>query len=412
MSWVEGVVGLTIEKQILSACMIKDFFKETQDVVSKEMFANGVGTIFDTIASAQKKYDSDLDINTLIQLHRNKYPALPDSSREPIEEVIKELDKYKPMNKDILKDLIVDFWRKDKAHKISDLSADIWLGNSDDFTMLRSLVDTAIEKTPEDDANFTKVEDTVKDYIEKWDEGFEFKFELQPLADKLNGAGRGNLGIVFARPETGKTTFCTYLVAEYIRQGFKVAYFANEEPGRLVKGRVFSAYLRRSVDELKEHIEDSMIIYKKEIEPNFDLLEGRGISLIEIDKFLDIHKPDIVLIDQLDKTVINGNFIRLDEKLRALYEGSRTLAKKHQVLLWAVSQASYDAQGRQEVDFSMLENSRTGKAAEADLIIGIGKNYGEEDDYIRHLCISKNKLNGWHGTVTCSIDIFRARYEL
>ena len=36
----------------------------------------------------------------------------------------------------------------------------------------------------------------------------------------------------------------------------------------------------------------------------------------------------------------------------------------------------------------------------------------EEEDYIRHLCVSKNKLNGWHGTVTCSIDIHRARYEL
>ena len=88
--------------------MITDFFKETEDVVSKEMFANGVGTIFETISSAQKKYDSDIDVNTLIQLHRSKYPALPDSSREPIEEVIKELDKYKPSNRTILKEFLFD----------------------------------------------------------------------------------------------------------------------------------------------------------------------------------------------------------------------------------------------------------------------------------------------------------------
>ena len=317
-----------------------------------------------------------------------------------------------PSNKVILKDLIVDFWKKDKAHKISDLSADIWLGNSDDFTVLRTLVDTAIEKAPEDEGNFQEVKDDVKDYIDGWDQGFEFKFELQSLADRISGAGRGNLGIIFARPETGKTTFCTYLVSEYIRQGFKVAYFANEEPGRLVKGRVFSAYLRRSIDEMKKNLEDSMNVYKNEIEPNLKLLEGRGITLSEIEKFIDIHKPDVVMVDQLDKVVINGNFARTDEKLRALYEGARTIAKKQQVLFWSVSQASYDAQGRQEVDFSMLENSRTGKAAEADIIIGIGKNFGEEEDYVRHLCISKNKLNGWHGTVTCSIDIYRARYEL
>ena len=385
---------MSLEKQILSACLSHEFYKDTVEVVSKDMFANGVGTIFDTISFAQQKYESDIDINTLIQLHRNKYPALPESSREPIEDVIKELDKFMPSNKVILKDLIIDFWKKDKAHKISDLSADIWLGNSDDFTVLRALVDTAIEKAPEDEGNFQEVKDDVKDYIDGWDQGFEFKFELQSLADRISGAGRGNLGIIFARPETGKTTFCTYLVSEYIRQGFKVAYFANEEPG------------------MKKNLEDSMNVYKNEIEPNLKLLEGRGITLSEIEKFIDIHKPDVVMVDQLDKVVINGNFARTDEKLRALYEGARTIAKKQQVLFWSVSQASYDAQGRQEVDFSMLENSRTGKAAEADIIIGIGKNFGEEEDYVRHLCISKNKLNGWHGTVTCSIDIYRARYEL
>ena len=403
---------MTIEKQILSACLSHEFYKETSEVVNKEMFPNGVSTIFDTISSAQEKYESDIDINTLIQLHRNKYPALPDSSREPIEEVIKDLDNFKPSNSEILKDLVIEFWKKNKAHKISDLSADIWLGNSTDFMALRTLIDSAIENVPEDEGNFQEVKDNIQDYIDGWDQGFEFKFKLQSLADKIEGAGRGNLGIIFARPETGKTTFCTYLVAEYIRQGFKVVYFANEEPGRLVKGRVFSAYLKRSVDEMRKNLDDSMEVYRREIEPNLNLLEGRGITLLEIEKFIDIHKPDVVMVDQLDKVVINGNFARVDEKLRALYEGARTIAKKQQVLFWSVSQASYDAQGRQEVDFSMLENSRTGKASEADIIVGIGKNYGEEEDYIRHLCISKNKLNGWHGTITCSIDIFRARYEL
>ena len=403
---------MTIEKQILSACLSHEFYKETSEVVNKEMFPNGVSTIFDTISSAQEKYESDIDINTLIQLHRNKYPALPDSSREPIEEVIKDLDNFKPSNSEILKDLVIEFWKKNKAHKISDLSADIWLGNSTDFMALRTLIDSAIENVPEDEGNFQEVKDNIQDYIDGWDQGFEFKFKLQSLADKIEGAGRGNLGIIFARPETGKTTFCTYLVAEYIRQGFKVVYFANEEPGRLVKGRVFSAYLKRSVDEMRKNLDDSMEVYRREIEPNLNLLEGRGITLLEIEKFIDIHKPDVVMVDQLDKVVINGNFARVDEKLRALYEGARTIAKKQQVLFWSVSQASYDAQGRQEVDFSMLENSRTGKAAEADIIIGIGKNFGEEEDYVRHLCISKNKLNGWHGTVTCSIDIYRARYEL
>ena len=49
---------MSLEKQILSACLSHDFYKDTVEVVSKEMFANGVGTIFDTISFAQQKYQA------------------------------------------------------------------------------------------------------------------------------------------------------------------------------------------------------------------------------------------------------------------------------------------------------------------------------------------------------------------
>ena len=43
---------------------------------------------------------------------------------------------------------------------------------------------------------------------------------------------------------------------------------------------------------------------------------------------------------------------------------------ENKLLVWAVSQAN-DAHDRQFIDYSMLDNSRTGKAGEADIIIGI-----------------------------------------
>ena len=189
-----------------------------------------------------------------------------------------------------------------------------------------------------------------------------------------------------------------------------MAYFANEEPGRMVKGRIFCSYLGKTVNELREDVKSADEVYIDKIKPNLLLLEGRQISISEIDKFVETHKPDIVFVDQLDKVSINDSYARVDEKLRAIYETSRAIAKRRDCMIWAVSQASYEAHNRQEIDFGMLENSRTGKAAEADIIIGIGKNFGDEEDYIRHLCVSKNKLTGWHGVVTCRIDIKKARY--
>ena len=401
---------MTIEKQILAQCLNNEFYQKSSDILGKEMFANGMGTIFDTIAIAHVKYGTDLTVDLLIQLHRDRFPAMPDSSREAVEDVIKDLREYTSDNSIIMQDLIENFWRRNQAQLIGSKATDIWLGHKGDYEGLQTLVDNLIHKQPSDDSNFILVEDNISDYLEACDKGFDFEFELAPLKDRINGVGRGNLGIIFARPETGKTTFCTYLVSEYLKQGFKVAYFANEEPGRMVKGRIFCSYLGKTVNELREEADKLNEVYAKEIKPNLLLLEGREISIREIDKFVELNKPDIIFIDQLDKVNVNDSFARTDEKLRAIYESSRAIAKRRDCMVWAVSQASYEAHNRQEIDFSMLENSRTGKAAEADLIVGIGKNFGDDEDYIRHLCISKNKLTGWHGVVTCRIDIQRARY--
>ena len=49
---------------------------------------------------------------------------------------------------------------------------------------------------------------------------------------------RGNLGIIFARPEVGKTTFCAFHAASYVKQKQKVVYWANEEPAEKIKLRI------------------------------------------------------------------------------------------------------------------------------------------------------------------------------
>ena len=100
-----------------------------------------------------------------------------------------------------------------------------------------------------------------------------------------------------------------------------------------------------------------------------------------------------------------------DERLKETYVTAREIAKRNQLLIWAVSQASYDAHDRQFIDYSMLDNSRTGKAGEADIIIGIGKTGSSEvENTVRHICVAKNKLNGWHGMINAQIDVEKGTY--
>ena len=59
-----------------------------------------------------------------------------------------------------------------------------------------------------------------------------------------------------------------------------------------------------------------------------------------------------------------------------------------------------------------MENSRTGKAAEADIIIGVGyRDKVDMDKNLRGLNITKNKITGWHGMINCNINPHTARYS-
>ena len=106
-----------------------------------------------------------------------------------------------------------------------------------------------------------------------------------------------------------------------------------------------------------------------------------------------------------------GSFARTDEKLRAIYTKFREVCKRHNLFGIGISQASADAESKTNVTYAMMENSKTGKAAEADLIIGIGKSdITDNKDERRYLTISKNKLTGFHGNIVCNLDIARSRF--
>ncbi len=85
---------------------------------------------------------------------------------------------------------------------------------------------------------------------ETGDPDFPFGWDL--LSDNLSGMDRGNLGIIFARPEVGKTTFCAFLAANYIRNKQKVVYWANEEPDEKIKMRIIQSFFAMTSEEMKK----------------------------------------------------------------------------------------------------------------------------------------------------------------
>ena len=402
---------ISVDKQVLGFCLDVDFFAKVKNKIDREMFDRELKDIYDTIVYSHTKYAKTLTKSELSGIYNDRNPAVPDSARKRIQDVISELDDKPTDNDELHLDLVNNLWLRDRARQIGEKALEIFTGENEEFGELRRLIDAVEDGRMSDKTTYTIVDKDLSQLLEEEAGVSDFPFHFNLIQENLKGMDRGNLGIIFARPEVGKTTFCCFLASSYIKQKFNVVYWANEEPASRIKLRIIQSFFALTRDEMLMQRESLLERYHFEIEPYLTIMDSVGTSVEEMDDYAKLNKPDIMFCDQLDKFRIRGEYNRGDERLKETYVTAREIAKRNQLLIWAVSQASYDAHDRQFIDYSMLDNSRTGKAGEADAIIGIGKTGSSEvDNIVRHICISKNKINGWHGMINAQIDVQRGIY--
>ena len=402
--------GISIDRQVLGYCLNIDFFSKVKNKIDREMFDTELREIFDTLVYSHTKYNRTLSVSELQGIFNDRNPAMPNSSRNRVQEIITQLIPLESSD-DVHTDLVNNLWLRDKARQIGEKALDIFTGESEEFGELKKLIEEVEDGRIGDKTTYTIVDKNLDELLteEAGDNDFPFKFHL--INEHIKGLDRGNLGIIFARPEVGKTTFCCFIASSYIKQGFQVVYWANEEPASRIKLRIIQSYFELTKDEMIEKRFDLLDRYRTEIEPYLVIMDSVGTSIEEVDEYAKLNKPDIMFCDQLDKFRIKGEYNRGDERLKETYVTAREIAKRNSCLVWAVSQASYDAHDRQFIDYAMLDNSKTGKAGEADVIIGIGKTGSSEvDNIVRHICVSKNKVNGWHGMINVQIDVQKGVY--
>ena len=401
---------ISIDRQVLGFCLNVDFFNKVKNKIDRTMFDNELKDIFDTIVYSHTKYNRSLSVSELSTIFNDRNPALPDSSRKRVQEMVEQLVAPKESD-ELHTDIVNNLWLRDKARQIGEKALDIFTGDSDEFGELKKLIESVDDGRIGDKTTYTVVDKDLNELLTEVAGDNDFPFTFNLINENIKGLDRGNLGILFARPDVGKTTFCCFLASSYIRQGFHVVYWANEEPAARIKLRIIQSYFGLTKEEMVTQRFELLEVYKKEIEPYLTIMDSVGTSIEEVDEYAKLNKPDIMFCDQLDKFRIKGEYNRGDERLKETYVSAREIAKRNTCLVWAVSQASYDAHDRQFIDYAMLDNSKTGKAGEADIIIGIGKTGSSEvDNIVRHICISKNKINGWHGMINAQIDIARGVY--
>jgi replicative DNA helicase len=276
---------ISIDKQILGFCLNVNFFGSVKNIIDRTMFEKEMRDIFDTLTYSHTKYGKDLTINELATLFNDRNPAMPDAARNKVQETIATLDVGNADNADLHLDLVHNFWLRDRARQIGEKAIEIFTGDSEEFGELRRLIETVEDGRISDKTTYTKVEDDLDTLLndEAGDPDFPFTYDL--ISENVGGLDRGNLGILFARPEVGKTTFCCFLAASYIKQGFKVVYWANEEPAPKIKLRIIQSYFGLTREEMVRDRVSLSVKYADEIAPLLTIMDSVGTSVEEVDEY-------------------------------------------------------------------------------------------------------------------------------
>ena len=407
-----------MELSLIRSLMDKQFYDDHKGSRCPDrLFSKDVRKIKQAIDSAMDRYERTVTPAEIEALFMSENPTLTTAQKGAFSVLFTQVSKQQIMGSDIAQDVLSKLFQQVIGEDIANLGFDYVNGSKNSLDPLRQM----LEQYQDDFTPNLKVtwEDIDFDTILAANElESQWTFNIPSLTRKVEGINAGHLIEVGARPNTGKTSFHASLVAGpngFCDQGARVVVLCNEEG----YARVVMRYINAVSGYDKHQIEDPVTKKKAyeafmRIKGNLFFKDATGRDMNWVESVCKSYKPDIVILDMGDKFARTSGFSRPDEALKANAIQARQIAKQQGCAMFYMSQLSADAEGKVVLNQAMMEGSRTGKAAEADLMIMISKNPTvegqEEEDNQRHINVVKNKLSGWHGIVHTDLEYKIARY--
>jgi len=381
------------------------------------LFSKDVRKIKCTIDTAMQRYDRTVTPAEVEALFMSNNAQLTTAQKQAYSSLFNQVKKESAMGSDVAQEVLSKLFQQVVGEDVANLGFEMVNGTMSNLEPIRNILEQyGDDFTP--DLNIQWDDMDIETLLSKNDLEAQWTFNIPTLTRKVEGVNEGHLIEVGARPNTGKTSFHASLVAGpngFAQQGAKCVILCNEEGTHRVGARYLTAATGMTMQEVKQNPSKARDLYKN-ISDNIKVKDATGRDMSWVESVCKSYKPDIVILDMGDKFARTQGFARTDEALKANAIHARQIAKQHECAIFYMSQLSADAENKVVLNQAMMEGSRTGKAAEADLMILIAKNPPvegqEEEDTQRHLNVVKNKLSGWHGIVHCELNYKTARYEV
>jgi len=407
-----------MELALVRSLMDKSFYDDHRGARCPDrLFSKDTRKIKQAIDTAMSRYERDVTPDEIEALFMSSNPTMTTAQKQAYSSLFRQIKNEQPMGADVAQEVLSRLFQQVVGEDIANIGFDYVNGSHSSLEPIRNILEMyGDDFTPNLNVEWDDMD--IDTLLAKNDLEARWAFNVPSLTRQVEGINAGHLIEVGARPNTGKTSFHASLLAGpdgLARQGASCIILCNEEGSHRVGARYLTASTGMTMREIKTNPMKARDLYEP-IKQNIKIKDATGRDMSWVESVCKSYKPDIVVLDMGDKFARTAGFARADEALKANAIHARMIAKEHQCAVFYMSQLSADAEGKVLLNQSMMEGSRTGKAAEADLMILIAKNPprqdSEEEDLQRHLNVVKNKLTGWHGVVHCNLNYQVGRYEV
>lgn len=348
----------------------------------------------------------------LISYFLIQYPLIKE--KDIILEMIKLIYSVDISNS-LIQEHIKNLVEKDVANKIVNKLLPVLTENK--FNLLRTVTEdleyfSQFAKKQDEESPFN--EDDLETLLDKHVTGGGLNWNLQCLQEDIGPLRPGDLGHIFARVETGKSSFIASELSGMVDQLSDeeiILYCSNEEASGKLKLRLYQTLTGLTKEAVVADVRNAKDVFNKRGGNKVKYI-GDVLQLSLIEELCAEYKPRLLIVDSADAVSFRGDKnMEGPIKLKLLYEHYRRLANRYQVPVLTVGQASAEVAGKKWLEMHHMDFSKTGKPAALDFAIGIGKLMDGSSDDLRYLNIPKNKLTGKHSKHTVLFDYTTAIYS-